>query len=73
MNMLKLAGVLLVVGFVLYLIAMFVAPRLYQEPDIGKHVAIIAANQTRWNVSQLFFALGLIIPAVIRIGLLLKG
>lgn len=58
------SGIVISAGFVLYVIAMLVAPRLYQEPVIANRLAIIAANRTRWNVSQLFFALGIGVPVI---------
>jgi hypothetical protein len=64
MNIQQISGIVISAGFVLYIAAMLVAPRLYQEPVIANRLAIIAANQTRWNLSQLLFALGPGIPAI---------
>lgn len=64
MSLERIAGLVIMVGVVLYIVAMFVSPRLYQEPDINQRVSIIEANRTRWNVSQLLFGLGIGLPAV---------
>lgn len=58
MNLQQLAGILIIIGFVQSVIAMFTAPRLYQEPNIETRVAIVAANRGRWIISQIFFASG---------------
>lgn len=63
MNMLRISGIVISAGFVLYVAAMVVSPRLYQEPVIANRVAIIAEKHTRWIVSQLFFGLGMALPA----------
>lgn len=69
MNLLRISGMVISAGFVLYVVAMLAAPRgMYETEIIARRLEIIAANQIRWNVSQLFFALGLGVPAV---GLLL--
>jgi len=64
MNLQQTSGIVISAGFVLYLAAMVVAPQLYNTEDISQRMAIIAANQTRWNVSQLLFALGAGVPAI---------
>ncbi|HZD57127.1 MAG TPA: hypothetical protein VE136_10415 [Anaerolineales bacterium] len=66
----RLSGIIISSGFVLYVLAMLAAPQLYQESVIANRLAIIAANRIRWNVSQLFFALGMGVPAA---GFLLFG
>jgi hypothetical protein len=59
MNNLQVAGIALIAGFVLILVATFVGPpRLYQEPDSDTRMQIIADYPTRWAVSNLLFALG---------------
>lgn len=64
MSLERIAGIVIIVGVVLYIIAGCVSPRLYQEPDISQRVSIIEASRTRWNLSQLFFGLGIGLPAV---------
>lgn len=64
MNLQRLSGLIISTGFILYLAAMLVAPRLYQDENIANRLVIIAANQSRWNISQLFFALGIGAPAL---------
>ncbi len=64
MNMQQISGIVISTGFVLYVAAMLVAPQLYQEAVIANRLAIIAANQARWNLSQLFFGLGIGLPAI---------
>lgn len=63
MNLQSFSGIVLTSGFVLWVLAMASAPKLYQTEDITSRIAIIAANQARWNLSQLFFALGGGVPA----------
>ncbi len=55
---------MITVGVVLYIMAMFVSPRLYQEPDISRRANIIEENRFRWNISQVMFALGMGAPAL---------
>lgn len=64
MNQVKVASLLLMAGLVLYFIAGVVAPRLYQEPNINIRVEKVSNNPIRWNVSQVFFALGIMLPAI---------
>jgi hypothetical protein len=63
MNLQQASGIVISSGFILYVIAGVVAPGLYGDENIANRLAIIAANQVRWNLSQLFFALGLGVPA----------
>ncbi len=57
------AGIVLVIGFLIYILAMLLAPpRLYQEPAIEGRLRLIAAHPSRWYWSQLSFALGILIP-----------
>lgn len=63
MSLQQLSGIV-IIGSISYFVAMPIAPRVYQEADIGQRAAIIAANGTRWLVSQGSFALGMLIPAV---------
>lgn len=64
MEIQRLSGIVISAGFTLYIIAMLVAPPLYQETVIANRLTIIATNRTRWNISQLFFSLGIGLPAV---------
>ncbi len=63
MNITQFSGIVISAGFVLYVAAMVVAPQLYNTSDIDQRMGIITANQTRWNLSQIFFALGAGLPA----------
>jgi hypothetical protein len=63
MSLLRTSGIVTSAGFILYVAAMVVAPQLYNTADIAERLSIIAANQARWNISQLFFALGPALPA----------
>ena len=64
MNLERLAGIVIIVGVAIYILAAVVSPRLYQESTVAKRVQIIEENRTRWDVSQLLFGLGLAIPPV---------
>jgi len=65
MNYLQLAGISLIAGFVLILIATFVGPpRLYQESNSDTRLQIIADYPARWAGSNLTFALGGLITAI---------
>lgn len=64
MSLERTAGLVIIVGVVLYIIAGIVSRRLYQEPDISQRVSIIEVNRAHWDVSQLFFGLGIGLPAV---------
>jgi uncharacterized membrane protein len=64
MNLQPISSLVISAGFTLYILAMLVVPQFYQTEDIASRLAIIAANRTRWNVSQFFFALWAGIPAV---------
>jgi hypothetical protein len=57
MNLQPISSLVISAGFTLYILAMLVVPQFYQTEDIASRLAIIAANRTRWNVSQFFFAL----------------
>lgn len=64
MDQLKLAGILLVAGFALIIIASFVGPpRLFQEPDSQKRLAIIETYQLLWVASNALFALAALTTA----------
>jgi hypothetical protein len=64
MNLEQIAGVLILIGAALFVIAMLISPPLYQEPDIDKREQIVKARRGRWNVSQIFFGLGVLVPAI---------
>lgn len=64
MSLQQVAGIAISTGSILYFLAMPVAPQVYQKEDIGQRTAILAANETRWLVSQGLFALGMLLPAV---------
>jgi hypothetical protein len=53
MSLQQNAGVVMLAGVVLFVIAMIISPRLYQEPDITLCERIVEAHRGRWNVSQL--------------------
>lgn len=66
MNAHQMSGVVIAAGLFFYVAAMFVAPRLYDTEDISERLHLIEENQARWNISQLFFALG---PGVTAAGI----
>ena len=60
----SVAGLTLIVGFVLMLIAGFLSPPgLYQEPDSEARLVIIADHPGRWKTSNLFYALAGMVTA----------
>lgn len=59
-----IAGVLLIVGFALVLIASVVAPtKVYRAPDNEARLEIIARNQTRWAATNLIWAVASLVTA----------
>lgn len=59
MNLLQMAGILLIIGFALVLIASFVGPNaVYTAPDNATRMEIIAQNQGRWKATNLIWAFG---------------
>lgn len=59
MNLLQMAGILLILGFALVLIASFVGPNgVYTAPDNATRMEIIAQNQGRWKATNLIWAFG---------------
>ena len=69
MDLLTLAGVFLILGFVLLVLNMFLAPpRLYQETDTEVRLQIIADHQTRWITSQF---MGALVPIITAFGFLI--
>lgn len=65
MDFQQIAGIALIAGFILILVASFVGPpRLYQEPESETRLQIIADYPTRWVASNALFALGGLITAV---------
>ncbi|HZD57128.1 MAG TPA: hypothetical protein VE136_10420 [Anaerolineales bacterium] len=61
----QIAGVVLIVGLVLVLVAAFAGPpRLYQDPDSDNRLQIIADYPGRWLASNLFFILAGVVTAV---------
>ena len=64
MDLLTLAGILMILGFVVLILNMVLAPpRLYQETDKEVRSQIIADHQTRWITSQVMGALAPIFTA----------
>jgi hypothetical protein len=64
MNFLSTAGVLLIVGFVLVLIASLVGPNeVYTAPDNNTRLEIIAKNQGRWTATNLIWAAASLVTA----------
>lgn len=58
MDQLNLAGVLLIAGFGLIILASIASPpRLYQESDSKKRVEIIETHQSLWMASNVLFGL----------------
>jgi hypothetical protein len=69
MNMHHLAGIVIIVGFVIYWIGnLYSPPRVYQESDLATRLQIVADYPGRFAVSQ---ALGGVGIAVVFAGLLL--
>ena len=65
MDLLTLAGVLLILGFVLLVLNMLLAPpRLYQETDTEVRLQIIADHRSRWIAAQVFGSLAPLITAI---------
>ncbi len=65
MNQSGVAGVLLISGFALVMIASFAGPpRLFQAADSQAQLQIIEAYRTRWLLSNVFFALAGLATAV---------
>jgi hypothetical protein len=59
------AGILLIAGLVLVLIASFVGPNaVYTAPDSNTRLEIIAKNEGRWKATNLIWAVGSLITAV---------
>lgn len=69
MDLLTLAGILMILSFVLIVLNMLLAPpRLYQETDTEVRLQIIADHRFRWIFAQVTGALG---PLLAAIGFLL--
>ena len=61
----KLAGVLMIAGFVLVILASFIGPNeVYSAPDSKTRLEIIAQNQGRWQATNLVWAAGSLVTAV---------
>jgi hypothetical protein len=59
MNQLNVAGVSLIAGFILVILASVMGPpRLYQEPDSQIRLKIIEEHPGRWLASNTLFGLG---------------
>jgi len=56
MNLQQMAGILLIVGFVLVLVTSFVGPNaVYTAPDSATRLEIIAKNEGRWKATNLIW------------------
>ena len=64
MSLEKIAGITIILGVAIYVLAMFVSPRLYQEPNLSKRMSIVDGKRFRWYISQIMFALGIALPAL---------
>jgi hypothetical protein len=65
MGYLKLAGVLMIAGFVLVIIASSIGPNdVYSAPDSKTRLEIIAQYQGRWQATNLIWAAGSLVTAV---------
>lgn len=75
MNLQRLAGILMIVGFALVIIGSIVGPQIYQETDNAVRLNLIANDQTGWFISNLSFALGAVVTAIgfLLISLHLRG
>lgn len=59
-----LAGILLIAGFVLVLIASFVGPnKVYTAPDSQTRLEIITQNKGRWTATNVIWAVGSLLTA----------
>ncbi len=64
MNLLVIAGVLMIVGFVLVVIASLVGPNaVYTAPDNDTRLEIIAKNPGRWTATNLVWAAASLVTA----------
>jgi hypothetical protein len=60
----KLAGISLIVGFGLVMIASFIGPNsVYRAPDSETRLEIIAQNRGRWMTTNLVWAIGSLVTA----------
>lgn len=60
----KLAGISMIVGFGLVMIASFVGPNaVYTAPDSNTRLEIIAQNQGRWTATNLIWAVASLVTA----------
>ena len=60
----KLAGLLLIAGFVLVMIATFIGPNdVYRAPDNETRLEIIAQNRGRWMATNLVWAVASLVTA----------
>lgn len=61
----ELAGISMIVGFVLVIFASFIGPNeVYRAPDSEARLEIIAQNQGRWQATNLIWAGGSLVTAV---------
>ena len=61
----KLAGITMIVGFVLVMIASLIAPNeVYSAPDSQTRLEIIAQNRSRWQATNLIWVVGSLVTAV---------
>lgn len=64
MQLNEIAGILMIVGFVLVLIASFVGPNVvYTAPDSQTRLEIIAQNKGRWTATNVIWAVASLVTA----------
>ena len=65
MNTYRLTGILLIAGFVFVVLGAMAAPSdAYQGDDLDARLNVISANQSQWNLSKVFDALGVALPGI---------
>jgi hypothetical protein len=62
----RVAGVVLIVGSILFFLAAFspISSRVFPEPDAAKRLQVIIEGRRAWTVAQTLFALGSIVAAI---------
>lgn len=65
MNNYTLSGILLIAGFVFIVLGAMTAPKeAYEGDDLDARLKVISANQSQWNLSKVFDALGVALPGI---------
>jgi hypothetical protein len=65
MGIQRAAGVVLIIGSIIFIIAAFgPVSRVFAEPDPARKLDIIEEGGTQWTISQVLFALGASVTAI---------